>query len=1004
VVNWLTPPADAPELPILIVGDLNARIGSIAGDHDENTRGHLVHGYLTSVLGLQRVATDVPVMTFLRPNGDSSVVDHAYTSIPAEFVTLSASPAHRGQSDHFILVLTVAEEAARRITSPLAPALPNTRLRMDRFDEDLFHQALNDILEPIHVQLLRWQRLEHVDPQEAQRFVDMGDRTITSLIMDTAVAMCGTSTGPSKKGPPKPPDLKAAIRRERSIGQRVGRLNASLGHVPFPALTELQEAQAARRTLEYEWRQELAAEMREAIKEGGVNAGTKRVATIARCRRRTPVTLAPTVENLEGLADRFRSVSALPRDVIIQANVRTSDPDPAPPPIITPTIVSEIVRRLAKAKAPGPSGVTNALIRGAPRNGTLIHCLSNLFSLCRRWGVAPETWKEALVVPVPKKGNTSSFANFRPISLTETFRKVFEKCVLRELQDSYTPDISQGGFRAQRCTIDQVAALNEALIQRASQLGLSPLLAFLDITAAYDTVSRQHLYNMMAAAGIAGSLIRTIQALFDSCRSRVSLGGRCSGPYVLERGLLQGSSLSPALYTIFLDGLLRSLRQKARWSMGGVPVSVFAYADDIALLADDPAHLAEMLSECDAHATELGFQFAPAKCEIISPPGTDVSGCTLHGQPLKSTDSFIYLGVDFTIHGVDPMRHAKRLRTKAIGIAAILTNANLGAYGIGGVLAASTFITFVRPILEYGLQLGCMQSVACSILEAGQHRCLTMLLGIPSNSSKLLTAHLAAVPSMRERAIELSARWTARRRLLPDDGTFMVQTAQAERDSREGKRHHSCLRMNPEACELADRLEETRVSKWRETILARRGWISKQQWEASPALQQHQASSPGLTLRQIGLSLDRSIEMVLLRLASGSLHGATKQCRRCNAPRVTARHLRECLGSDFAVNIAHGELLTGSLTAARALHTCLGRENSHLTSSAARSFSSFAAGFQERMHRRHAEISPEQLALRPALPVLYREQTTAQTIVPESPLEGTPTPSSIGIRLAPTPS
>jgi hypothetical protein len=42
----------------------------------------------------------------------------------------------------------------------------------------------------------------------------------------------------------------------------------------------------------------------------------------------------------------------------------------------------------------------------------------------------PSSWKTAIVVPVPKKGDFCDIENYRPISLTETLRKLFEHAIL----------------------------------------------------------------------------------------------------------------------------------------------------------------------------------------------------------------------------------------------------------------------------------------------------------------------------------------------------------------------------------------------------------------------------------------------------------------------------------------------------------------------------------------------------------------------------------------------
>ena len=40
--------------------------------------------------------------------------------------------------------------------------------------------------------------------------------------------------------------------------------------------------------------------------------------------------------------------------------------------------------------------------------------------------------------------------------------------------------------------------------------------------------------------------------------------------------------------------------------------------------------------------------------------------CCLYGQPLKCAQSFVYLGVTFSLSGIDPVAHVTRNATKAI--------------------------------------------------------------------------------------------------------------------------------------------------------------------------------------------------------------------------------------------------------------------------------------------------------------------------------------------------
>jgi hypothetical protein len=52
----------------------------------------------------------------------------------------------------------------------------------------------------------------------------------------------------------------------------------------------------------------------------------------------------------------------------------------------------------------------------------------------------PEEWKTAIIDPIFKnKGSAQEIANYRPIALTSCMRRVYERCVLKEMANLF-PD------------------------------------------------------------------------------------------------------------------------------------------------------------------------------------------------------------------------------------------------------------------------------------------------------------------------------------------------------------------------------------------------------------------------------------------------------------------------------------------------------------------------------------------------------------------------------------
>lgn len=77
----------------------------------------------------------------------------------------------------------------------------------------------------------------------------------------------------------------------------------------------------------------------------------------------------------------------------------------------------------------------------------------------------PDEWKEALIVPIFKKGDKHDCNNYRGISLLSTSYKVLSKIILKRIE-TYTDSLieeHQSGFIKGRSTTDQLFIVKETI-------------------------------------------------------------------------------------------------------------------------------------------------------------------------------------------------------------------------------------------------------------------------------------------------------------------------------------------------------------------------------------------------------------------------------------------------------------------------------------------------------------------------------------------------------------
>ena len=119
----------------------------------------------------------------------------------------------------------------------------------------------------------------------------------------------------------------------------------------------------------------------------------------------------------------------------------------------------------------------------------------------------------------------------------------------------------QAGFRFNRGCMDNVSSLNEIVQGRLREdkkiyaffLDKNIYAFFLDIQKAYNTVWHDGLWYKLWVMGVKGRMWRVMKKMYMSSRSVVLLEGKKSNSFNVEQGMAQGCSLSPILFSVFMN-------------------------------------------------------------------------------------------------------------------------------------------------------------------------------------------------------------------------------------------------------------------------------------------------------------------------------------------------------------------------------------------------------------------------------------------------------------------
>ena len=142
------------------------------------------------------------------------------------------------------------------------------------------------------------------------------------------------------------------------------------------------------------------------------------------------------------------------------------------------------------------------------------------------------------------------------------------------------------------------------------------ILVWLDIREAFPSVFHNLMLSMMERHGLSGTLLRVVQDVYSNATISVRTGkDSYTASIPQRRGVKQGCPLSPILFNIVLEGLLRHLTtSQARYLIGTNKVNALAYADDVCVAASSKEEAQGLLDRCAAFGDWAGFRFNARKC------------------------------------------------------------------------------------------------------------------------------------------------------------------------------------------------------------------------------------------------------------------------------------------------------------------------------------------------------------------------------------------------------
>ncbi|KAG0435466.1 LINE-1 retrotransposable element ORF2 protein [Dictyocoela muelleri] len=306
-------------------------------------------------------------------------------------------------------------------------------------------------------------------------------------------------------------------------------------------------------------------------------------------------------------------------------------------------LIENIINNLSSWKATGPDRIYNFYIKNI--KSLRPYLISEIQKLCADPSLIPKYMFKTLTYMIPKKQNPKA-SEYRPISclsnIYKIITKVFSINLTTILEMNNIISLNQIGAR-KNCLAAKEQLIFNHCISIYNEFKLKIL--WVDIRKAFDSVSFNYLLKITKRLNLPDSLQTLIKNMQENIEISLCMNKGRITSFKPMRGILQGDSLSPILFTLCMEPISRILNQedklKLRMNYDNTELRInhLFYMDDLKLFAENDDVLAELAAKLKNTLNAIGME------HNIEKSATNSDICKDYADVLSPIDGYKYLGL-----------------------------------------------------------------------------------------------------------------------------------------------------------------------------------------------------------------------------------------------------------------------------------------------------------------------------------------------------------------------
>ena len=253
-------------------------------------------------------------------------------------------------------------------------------------------------------------------------------------------------------------------------------------------------------------------------------------------------------------------------------------------------------------------------------------------------------------------------------------------------------------------------------------------MTFVDFEKAFDSVDRQVIWKLMRYYGFPPKIISIIQQLYEDSICQIIHNGKLTQPFAVRTGVRQGCMLSPIIFLIVIDWVMRKTTSDINTGLQWTTYQLedLDFADDICLLSHTRQAAQTKLERLAEEAGKTGLRINTAKTEVLRINAEHGTPLWLHGNCLKETGRFKYLGSIVSVDGGADEDVQSRINKARLAFNSLRPIWKSKALSLQSKIRI--FNTNVKAVLLYGSETWRVMTSTTKKLQVFINRCLRFIV------------------------------------------------------------------------------------------------------------------------------------------------------------------------------------------------------------------------------------------------------------------------------------